>query len=326
MNEWPSNSVSVIIPAFNSGTYIERAIRSVELQKKPSDLIVEIIVVDDCSTESTMISALDRIQAASSPMIRLIRLKKNGGAARARNEAIANAKGRYLAFLDSDDLWLNNHLQTHIAALRSTSAGFSCSDYNSIDQTDTVYSPRFFHNHKEKSRALKLTQTTSKFIVYRRPVKIFLDCCPACTITTVIDREKFPKELLHFSEDLRMAEDVHLWIRLSAHGDFCFIPDATAGYRTNFNSLTQKSNSFIIDDWLIQALEDLLSKTEFLAWRALIRQRIGAILCSQAYGYRKEGDKTRSFAAIKKAVLISPKSLSTYVELVKLFIQHLRSI
>lgn len=93
--------VSIVTPAFKAAKYIGHTIASVQAQSYGN---WEMLIVDDCSPDDT--AAVVTTFSAADPRVRLIRQKHNGGPAAARNAAIREAKGRWLAFLDSDDLWL----------------------------------------------------------------------------------------------------------------------------------------------------------------------------------------------------------------------------
>ena len=109
------NSISVVVPTFNRANLIGRAILSVTNQCYPA---AEIIVVDDCSSDDTRAA----IAAYSGAIpINYIRLERNSGGGVARNTGVLNAKGRYIAFLDSDDEWEIGHL----SALMNVAAGQS---------------------------------------------------------------------------------------------------------------------------------------------------------------------------------------------------------
>ena len=101
--------VSIITPAYNAADYITEAIESVLAQ---TYLNWEMLLVNDCSKDNT--AEIVQSYAVKDKRIKLINLKQNSGAALARNAAIQNAKGRYIAFLDSDDLWKKEKLQKQI--------------------------------------------------------------------------------------------------------------------------------------------------------------------------------------------------------------------
>ncbi len=111
MNE----TISVVIPSYNRATLIGRAIESV-LQQTYSN--IEIIVVDDASTDETE-SVVKRIK---NDKLHYIKLKKNGGACKARNVGIRASKGEYIAFLDSDDIWNTDKLEKQMKILQEKKA------------------------------------------------------------------------------------------------------------------------------------------------------------------------------------------------------------
>jgi len=122
-------SVSVVMPVYNGEAFISESIRSV-MQQSFQDW--ELIVVDDASADASV----DFVQAicAEDERIRLIQLQQNSGAAVARNTAIESARGRYIAFLDSDDLWLPHKLERQLAFMQEIGAAFSYSAYERIDE------------------------------------------------------------------------------------------------------------------------------------------------------------------------------------------------
>lgn len=107
--------VSIVTPAFEAERFIAETIASVQTQSFGD---WELLVVDDASRDRTadVVTAL----ASADPRIRLLRQARNGGPARARNRALAEARGRYVAFLDSDDLWLPEKLERQLALMRQS--------------------------------------------------------------------------------------------------------------------------------------------------------------------------------------------------------------
>jgi teichuronic acid biosynthesis glycosyltransferase TuaG len=119
--------VSIITPAYKAAGTVEDTIRSVLAQTYPH---WEMLIADDCSPDHTreVIAAW----AAREPRIRLIAMEKNGGPAAARNGALAQARGRWIAFLDSDDLWLPQKLERSLAHARSTGAALVFTGFRRI--------------------------------------------------------------------------------------------------------------------------------------------------------------------------------------------------
>jgi teichuronic acid biosynthesis glycosyltransferase TuaG len=125
--------VSIITPSWNVERFIEETIRSVQAQTFAD---WELLIADDCSTDKT--PALIEAISARDPRVKLIRQKKNGGPALARQASIDHAQGRYLAFLDSDDLWLPNKLERQLAFVREKRAALSYTAFRRIDETNTT--------------------------------------------------------------------------------------------------------------------------------------------------------------------------------------------
>jgi len=119
--------VSIIMPSFNTGKFIAESIRSVLAQ---SYAHWELIIVDDCSTDNT-----DAVVAEfADPRIRYLKNDRNSGAAVSRNYALREAKGRWIAFLDSDDLWTPDKLEKQLRFMREGGYAFSYTNYREIDE------------------------------------------------------------------------------------------------------------------------------------------------------------------------------------------------
>jgi len=124
--------VSIIMPCYNMEHYVARSIASVQAQTYPR---WELLVADDGSTDKSreIITKL----AQQDPRIRPVFLEKNGGIAAARNAALERAAGRYLAFLDSDDLWEPEKLAVQLAFMEERDAAFTYSAYHRVDENLT---------------------------------------------------------------------------------------------------------------------------------------------------------------------------------------------
>ena len=135
--------ISAIIPAYNRARTIGRAIESVLEQKLRSlagaDELFEIIIVDDGSTDD-LAGALRRFNGP----LRLIRHERNSGAAAARNTAVAAAEGEFVAFLDSDDIWLPGKLSRQVSEMLQRGWAASCTAYLLAKHGSSDFvSPRF---------------------------------------------------------------------------------------------------------------------------------------------------------------------------------------
>ncbi len=119
--------VSIITPAYKAAAYVGQCIESVLAQDYPH---WEMLIVDDKSPDDT--TAAIEPYAARDARVRLIRLERNAGPAGARNAALEAATGRYVAFLDSDDLWLPQKLRLQLAFMREVGAGLSYTAFRRI--------------------------------------------------------------------------------------------------------------------------------------------------------------------------------------------------
>ena len=123
-----SDLVSIIMPSYNTGRFISETIESVLAQSYSN---WELIIVDDCSTDNTDEVIEDYI---SDDRIKYIKNDKNSGAAISRNRALREAKGKWIAFLDSDDLWEAQKLEKQITFMENYKYRFSYTNYIEIDE------------------------------------------------------------------------------------------------------------------------------------------------------------------------------------------------
>lgn len=133
--------VSIITPTYNSALYVSETLDSIIAQTHTD---WELILTDDCSTDETW----DIVQgyAERDPRIRIFRLQENSGTAVARNNSIKHANGRYIAFCDSDDLWVAEKLERQIAFMQEYDLALTYSAYRKIMEDGTargiVYPPK----------------------------------------------------------------------------------------------------------------------------------------------------------------------------------------
>jgi len=119
--------VSIIMPSYNTAEYIAESIQSVLSQ---SYLDWELIVVDDCSTDNT-----DEVikPYLADERIKYIKNATNSGAAVSRNRALCEARGKWIAFLDSDDIWMPDKLEKQVSYMEENDYHFSYTNYSEIN-------------------------------------------------------------------------------------------------------------------------------------------------------------------------------------------------
>jgi len=121
--------ISIITPCYNAEKYISQTIESVLVQTYQN---WEMLIIDDCSKDNSFVIA--KSFAEKDNRIKLIKLEQNSGATVARNKAIELSQGKYLAFLDSDDLWFPEKLEKQINFMLGNDCDFSFTRYEHIDE------------------------------------------------------------------------------------------------------------------------------------------------------------------------------------------------
>lgn len=194
-----SDLVSIIMPSYNTAPYIMETIQSVLNQSYQN---WELIIVDDCSTDNT-----DQVVACiRDERIKYFKNEKNSGAAASRNRALRESKGRWIAFLDSDDLWMPEKLEKQIAFMESNVYHFSYTNYEEMDMDGN-------------STGIKVTG----------PPKItktgmFNYCWPGC-LTVMYDAEKIG---LIQIEDIKKNNDYAMWLKVCKKAN-CYLLDECLG-------------------------------------------------------------------------------------------------
>lgn len=208
-----NQTVSIIIPLYNAEKYIEETLLSIDAQDYPDK---EVIIVDDCSMDSSA-EIVKRMQS-NMPYIRYHKLEHNSGVAIARNTAIKLAKGRYIAFVDSDDVWKQGKLTQQLQLFdKHTGCPFT---YTAIDYID------------EESNPLKSKRSLKEEVSYN----YILRNTVIATSTVIIDRQVVPEIVM---PNRRSAEDYSLWLSiLKKYGNAYGINEALTSYRISSTSVS----------------------------------------------------------------------------------------
>ena len=149
--------ISIIVPVYNAAKYIRETVESV-LAQTYSDW--ELLLIDDCSSDSSC----EIIDSFTDPRIRLIKLPENKGAYAARNRGLKEAEGRYIAFLDADDLWEKEKLEHQLAYLKDNNAGFVFTAYefansDGVGNGSVVHVPKILPYKKALHQTIIFTST-----------------------------------------------------------------------------------------------------------------------------------------------------------------------
>ncbi len=196
--------VSIIMPSYNCGEYVEETVRSVQAQTYQN---WEIIFMDDCSTDDTIKRVVEL--RAMDERIKLFRNKINSGAAVSRNNALREAKGRWIAFLDSDDIWESTKLEKQIKFMEENNYAFSYTGYQEID---------------EESKPTGVQVSGPKHVT---KVGMYAFCWPGC-LTVMYDREKIGLVQI---EDIKKNNDYAMWLKVCKKADCYLLDECLAKYR-----------------------------------------------------------------------------------------------
>ncbi len=202
--------ISVVIPTYNRKDLVVEATQSILLQEPKN---FEVVIIDDGSTDGTK----EYIDSLKLPVI--VISKKHGGISSARNEGIKYAKGEYIAFLDSDDVWLPTILKSQLEFLESN------------PHIPLVYTDQYIESNGEKLEKTRFSlsdtnhQERSKFNLTG-----FMKN-PPIHISSVMVRKSIFDEIGLFNEDLKIHEDTDMWNRISQKYELGYIEKPLSIFR-----------------------------------------------------------------------------------------------
>lgn len=205
--------VSIITPSWNCGSFLEETIRSIQAQTYQN---WELLFQDDCSTDDTK----ERVSklAADDPRIKYECNFQNSGAAITRNNALKRATGKWVAFLDSDDLWLPEKLEKQVSFMQENGYAFSYHEYTEMTE-----------DGKDMGVYVSGIRKVNKFNMYA--------CCwPGC-LAVMYDREEIG--LIQIN-DVKKNNDTAMWLKVVQKAPCYLLKENLARYRRRANSITPK--------------------------------------------------------------------------------------
>ncbi|MBZ9627128.1 glycosyltransferase [Psychroflexus sp. CAK57W] len=218
-----SDLVSIITPVYNAEKYIEETLKSVSNQTYSN---WEHVLVDDCSSDHS-VEIIEEL-AKTDQRIKVIKLSENSGPAVARNKAIDIATGRYLAFLDADDIWFDFHLKDSLEFMNSSGYDFVFASYKRADENlNFIYSD---FEVPAKVSYTDILKTNS------------ISC-----LTAVVDIKNLGKKKMPL---IRKRQDMGLWLNYLKDTAYAYgIKQPHAIYRIRENSLSRNKFNLIKYQW-----------------------------------------------------------------------------
>ena len=246
--------VSIITPCYNCEQYVHEMVQSVQNQTYEN---WELIVVDDASTDESV--AIIENYASNDHRIKVIRLKKNRGTGIARNTALEYATGKYISFLDADDLWKPNKLETQVNFLLINDLPFTFSYYECIN---------------EDGKALNITVEAPKTLSYRQ---LFF-CNYVGNLTGIYDVDYFGKISIC---NTRKRQDWIMWLTVLQRLKVAQpVPQSLAYYRVRHNSLSASKLDLVKHNYAVYRtfhgltmLKSLLCMIIFLFTQLIVKPR-----------------------------------------------------
>lgn len=220
-----NEKVSIITPVYNCEKFLSETIECV-LNQTYEDW--EMILVDDCTPDHS--ADIAKKYSKKDKRIKYVKLEENSGAAVARNKGLSIAEGRFIAYLDADDLWKKDKLEKQVQFMVNHDYAFTCTDYEKIDE---------------------LGQSLNKVICIPNKVNynLFLRNTIIQTVGVMVDTKKTGKELL-VMPNIRRRQDAATWCQLLKAGFDCYeVPENLSYYRVVTNSLSSNKLKAVKMNW-----------------------------------------------------------------------------
>ena len=247
--------LSIVTPVYNAENYI---LETIQMVLKQTYQNWELLLVNDASTDRSSQVIEDYLEKNPDSRIHLIQQEHNSGAAAARNRGIAEAKGRYLAYLDADDIWLPEKMEKELAFMEEKQAAFVCCSYEFGDE-NAKGTGRIVHVLPE----LTYRKALSRTIIF--------------TTTVVFDLTKLTKQKIYMP--LVKSEDTASWWSILRQGYTAYgLDEVLAIYRRPKKSLSSNKFEAMKRIWNLYRRQEHLNVFQsawyfcFWAWRATMRR------------------------------------------------------
>lgn len=288
-------NIDVIITCYNDEMYVREAVASVQDQTA-YDNIDSIYIIDDCSKDRTK-EIIDELSSGDKK-IKTVFLKKNVGLAAARNVGILQSKNKYIAFLDSDDIWVKDKVECQVKML----------DENS--QIDLLYCDVIeFADWNDTNRFFKAKQYRGSGLLKQ----FFINDAPVFPSTVIISRRAINK-VGDFDVSFRRAQDTELWYRIFAecyvYHQNCFL--VRRRVRNDSLGSTWRSKN----QYLGKAIEKIKSMYPHVISEKMIRQKKARLSFMMGKYLLFRGEYREAKKAFREAIMYDPRMKKSYLYLI----------
>lgn len=217
--------ISIITPVYNCEKLLSKTIECVINQTYQN---WEMILVDDCTPDNS--AKIIKKYISKDKRIKYFKLNKNSGAAIARNKGLKESKGRFIAYLDSDDLWKSEKLERQVKFMLNNNYAFTCTDYEKIDE-----------GGKSLNKIIKIPNKVDYNLFLRNTI--------IQTVGVMVDTKLTGKKILEMP-NIRRRQDAATWCQLLKNGFDCYeCPENLSYYRVVKNSLSSNKLKAIKMNW-----------------------------------------------------------------------------
>jgi len=217
--------VSIITPVYKCEDLISKTIECVMAQTYQN---WELLLTDDCTPDNS--AEIIKEYAKKDSRIKYFKLENNSGAAVARNNSLYNSTGRFIAYLDADDLWKPEKLEKQVKFMIENKYAFTCTDYEKIDEDGISL-----------NKVIKIPKKVDYNLFLRNTI--------IQTVGVMVDTQITGKKVLQMP-NIRRRQDAATWCQLLKEGYDCYeVPENLSYYRVVKNSLSSNKFKAVKTNW-----------------------------------------------------------------------------